>query len=93
MAGGTDHRADEAVHQVAPLNVPDADGGWPCALCGELFPVCDSWRVTLARSGTVIACESCAQRARQRRGSDTSGKRPRHRRSRDTRPGGSAADG
>lgn len=59
--------AEEKVYRVAPLAVPDADGGWPCGFCGDLFPVQRSWRVTLARSGTVIACETCAREARRHR--------------------------
>lgn len=94
MARATEHREAETVHQVAPLNVPEADGGWPCAFCGDLFPVSDSWRVTLARSGTVIACESCAQEARRRRRrSGTSGDRSPHRRTGDPRTDRSDADG
>jgi hypothetical protein len=60
----------EKIHRVAPFAVPEADGGWPCGFCGRLFPVRRSWRVTLARTGTVISCEDCAQVARRRRAGD-----------------------
>ncbi len=60
-------RLDEPIWQIAPLATGDADGGWPCGFCGALFPVVDSWRVTLARTGTVIVCPGCAETARRDR--------------------------
>lgn len=54
---------EESVRAVTPFRVPDTGGGWPCGCCGRLFPVGDSWRITLSRTGTVIACPECAKRA------------------------------
>lgn len=49
----------DTIVEVRPFAAPEARGRWPCALCGALFPVSESWQVMLAGRGPSIACAAC----------------------------------
>lgn len=56
----------QAVYRIWPVSGSTRLTESSCALCGEEVTSDDAWRVTLERTGNVIACQPCAVRSRRR---------------------------